>query len=211
MMAQDPGQEPVIFVVDDDPSVRRALDNLLRSNGFRVQAFASVEEYRESEPPDAPACMVLDVRMPGQSGLEFQREANEAGPQIPIIFVTGHGDIPMSVGAMKAGAIEFLTKPFHDQELMSAIRLGLEKDRARRRDNEVLATLRARYETLTAREREVMAAVVVGKMNKQIAADMSLSEISVKVHRGQVMRKMKAASLAELVRIADKLGVTSPL
>ena len=204
-------QEPVIFVVDDDASVRRALDNLLRSKGFRVQAFASVEEYRESELPDAPACMVLDVRMPGQSGLEFQREINESGPQIPIIFITGHGDIPMSVGAMKAGAIEFLTKPFSDQDLVGAIHIGLEKDRARRRDNEVLTTLRARYETLTAREREVMASVVVGKMNKQIAADVNLSEISVKVHRGQVMRKMRASSLAELVRIADKLGVSSPL
>lgn len=211
MKAQYPEPEPIVFVIDDDSSLRRALDNLLRSKAFRVRTFASAEEFRESELPDVPACLVLDIRMPGQNGLDFQDELKDANIQLPIIFITGHGDIPMSVRAMKAGAIEFLTKPFQKEDLFSAIAFGLEKDRARRRDNQVIDKLRERHATLTPREREVMSHVVTGKLNKQIAADLDVSEITVKVCRGQAMRKMQASSLAELVRMADRLGAPSPL
>jgi FixJ family two-component response regulator len=200
--------QPIVFVVDDDPSVREALAGLLRSVALEVRSFASTQEFLQSKRPDAPGCLVLDVRLPGRSGLDFQRELAESGIHLPIVFITGHGDIPMSVRAMKAGAIEFLTKPFHDQELLDAVQLGIERDRARRRDAAAVAALRQRFDSLTPREREIMALVAAGRLNKQIAADLGVSEITVKVHRGQVMRKMRARSLAELVRIADQLKIS---
>jgi FixJ family two-component response regulator len=202
------GEPPVVFVIDDDPSVRDALAGLLRSVGLDVLSFGSTQEFLQGERPDLPGCLVLDVRLPGRSGLDFQRELAQAGIHLPIVFITGHGDIPMSVRAMKAGAIEFLTKPFHDQELLDAVQLGIERDRARRRDAAVVTELHDRFESLTPREREIMALVAAGRLNKQIAADLGVSEITVKVHRGQVMRKMGAKSLAELVRMADHLKVS---
>jgi FixJ family two-component response regulator len=200
-------EEPVVFVIDDDPSVRDALAGLLRSVGLAVRSFGSTREFVQSERPDAPGCLVLDVRLPGRSGLDFQRELGELSIQLPIVFITGHGDIPMSVRAMKAGAIEFLTKPWHEQELLDAIQQGIERDRTRRRDVAAVAALHERFDSLTPREREIMALVITGRMNKQIAADLEVSEITVKVHRGQVMRKMRARSLPQLVRMADTLGV----
>jgi FixJ family two-component response regulator len=200
-------EHPVVFLIDDDPSVRDALKSLLRSVGLEVQAFGSAQEFLRAKRPDAPACLVLDVRLPGPSGLDFQRDMAESNIPLPIIFITGHGDIPMSVKAMKAGAVEFLTKPFRDQELLDAIHQGIEQDRVRRRETAIAAELQERYRALTPRERDVMALVVTGRLNKQIAADLELSEITVKVHRGQVMRKMLAKSLAELVRMADTLGI----
>jgi FixJ family two-component response regulator len=202
-------EQPVVFVIDDDPSVRDALAGLLRSVRLEVLSFGSTQEFLQSKRRDAPGCLVLDVRLPGRSGLDFQRELTESGIQIPIVFITGHGDIPMSVRAIKAGAIEFLTKPFHDQELLDAVQLGIERDRTRRRDAAAVARLHERFDSLTPREREIMALVALGRLNKQIAGDLKVSEITVKVHRGQVMRKMRAKSLAELVRMADQLGVTA--
>ena len=197
--------EATIVVIDDDPAIREALGSLLRSVGLQAKLLASVGEFLRAGRPDGPACLVLDVRLPGQSGLDFQRELAAADIHLPIIFITGHGDIPMSVQAMKAGAIEFLTKPFRDQDLLDAIQQGLARDRARRDSEQALADLRERYATLTPREREVMALVVKGRLNKQIAGEIGISEITVKVHRGQVMRKMRAASLPDLARMADKL------
>jgi FixJ family two-component response regulator len=183
----------------------------LRSINLQVQSFGSAQEFLQNKRPDAPGCLVLDVRLPGRSGLDFQRELADSGIQLPIVFITGHGDIPMSVRAIKAGAIEFLTKPFHDQELLDAIQLGIERDRARRRDAAAMAKLDERFGSLTPREREIMALVVSGRMNKQIADDLNVSEITVKVHRGHVTRKMGAKFLAELVRMADRLGMLKPL
>jgi FixJ family two-component response regulator len=196
----------VVFVVEDDPSMRRSLDGLLRSVGLDVRLSSSAQEFMQTARPDAPACLVLDVRLPGMSGLAFQQELAKAGVALPIIFITGHGDVPMSVRAMKAGAAEFLTKPFDDQVLLDAIHAAIERDRARRRDAASLATLKVRYLELTERERQVMKLVVAGWVNKQIAAELGLSLVTVKVHRGQVMRKMLAKSVAELVRMSDRLG-----
>jgi FixJ family two-component response regulator len=184
------------------------LASLLRSVGLEVKVFSSTQQFLDSPRPDVPSCLVLDVRLPGAGGLDLQSQLLKSSIHLPIVFITGHGDIPMSVRAMKAGAIEFLTKPFRDQELLDAIQLGIERDRARRRDSEAVGRLQERFETLTAREREIMAHVVTGRMNKQIAGDLRVTEITVKVHRGQVMRKMGAKSLAELVRMADRLGVS---
>ncbi|HEY7549596.1 MAG TPA: response regulator transcription factor [Hyphomicrobiaceae bacterium] len=200
-------ERPVVFVIDDDRDVREALAGLLRSVGLSVRLFGSTQEFMASDPVDGPACIVLDVRLPGLGGLDLQRELARSGNHPPIIFITGHGDIPMSVRAMKDGAIEFLTKPFRDQELLDAINVGLERDRARLLDAAVVARLRERFAGLTTREREVMTHVVTGRRNKQIAADLAVSEITVKVHRSQIMRKMGAKSFAELLRMADKLGV----
>ena len=197
----------VVFVIDDDPSMRGALEDLVGSVGLQVRPFASPQDFLQSKLPDAPSCLVLDVRLPGMSGLTFQQELVRQGCALPVIFITGHGDIPMSVRAMKAGAVEFLTKPFHDQDLLDAIHTAIERDRERRREAVLVAELRERYATLTERERQIMALVVVGRANKQIAAELNLSEMTVKVHRGQVMRKMHAGSLPELVRMADRLGV----
>jgi FixJ family two-component response regulator len=196
---------PTVVIVDDDPAIRTALSRLLRSVGLEAKVFESVPEFLNSGRPDGPTCLVLDVRLPGRSGLDFQRELSMANIDIPIIFITGHGDIPMSVQAMKGGAIEFLTKPFRDQDLLDAVQLGLSRDRETRENEMALAGLRERFETLTPRERKVMAEVVKGRLNKQIAGDLGLSEITVKVHRGQVMRKMQASSLLDLAQMAEKL------
>jgi FixJ family two-component response regulator len=202
-----PDVPAVVFVIDDDPSMRGALEDLVRSVGLQVRPFASPQDFLQSNLPDAPSCLVLDVRLPGMSGLTFHKELARLGVALPVIFITGHGDIPMSVRAMKAGAVEFLTKPFHDQELLDAIHTAIERDRERRREAVLVAELRERYATLTERERQIMTLVVVGRANKQIAAELNLSEMTVKVHRGQVTRKMHAGSLPELVRMADRLGV----
>ena len=201
---------PTITIVDDDPGIRESLEGLLRSVGLQVKALGSVPEFVKEGRPEGPTCLVLDVRLPGRrSGLDFQRELSAANIHVPIIFITGYGDIPMSVQAIKGGAIEFLTKPFRDQDLLDAIQLGLARDRAWIENERATAALRARFETLTPREREVMALVVAGRLNKQIAYDIGISEITVKVHRSQVMRKMKASSLPDLARMADKLNFTA--
>jgi FixJ family two-component response regulator len=200
--------QSTVIIVDDEMGMRESISGLVRSVGFQAKTLASVDEFHRSGRLEVPCCLVLDVRLPGQSGLELQRELIAKDVDLPIVFITGRGDIPMSVQAMKGGAIEFLTKPFRDQDLLDAIQLGLARDQARLEDKRSVAGLRARFETLTAREREVMAGVVAGRLNKQIAGDLGISEITVKVHRGQVMRKMKASSLPDLARMADKLKVT---
>ena len=199
----------VVYIIDDDASVREGLGDLLRSVGLGVQTFASSQEFLDSKRPDVPGCLILDVRLPGRSGLEFQKVLQNLSIQLPVIFISAHGDVPISVRAMKSGAIEFLTKPLREQELLDAVHAGIERDRARRQEAELIADLRTRYDSLTAREREIMHLVVTGRVNKQIAAQAGLSEITVKVHRGHVMQKMRAKSLVDLVRMADSLGVTT--
>jgi FixJ family two-component response regulator len=201
--------DPIVFVVDDDSSMREALTDLITSVGLTAEAFKSAREFLGHRRPDAPACLVLDVRLPGLSGLDLQRELAHTEAPIPIIFITGHGDIPMSVRAIKEGAVEFLAKPFRDQDLLDAIQHALEIDRAARQERTMVAGVRRRYELLTTREREVMRLVVSGLLNKQIAGELGSSEVTVKMHRGQVMRKMKAQSLVQLVRMSEKIGITS--
>jgi FixJ family two-component response regulator len=198
---------PIVFVVDDDASVRAALSSLIRSVGLRVEVFASASDFLASKRTDCPSCLILDVRLPGLSGLDFQAELAKANSVIPIIFITGHGDVPMSVKAMKGGAVEFLTKPFRDQDLLDAVQVALERARTKDESEKAVSELRAKFETLTPREKEVMAGVTGGLLNKQVAAELGVSEITVKVHRGNLMRKMRTKSLAELVRMADTLGI----
>jgi len=200
-------ERPVVFVVDDDSSMRDALEDLIRSVGLEVQLFGSPQEFLQAQLPDAPGCLVLDVRLPGQSGLDFQRGLAGAGIELPVVFITGHGDIPMSVRAMKAGAVEFLTKPVDEQELLDAINAAIERDRTRRGELALQSELRRRYARLSEREREIMTLVVGGRANKQIAGDLQLSVMTVKVHRTHLMRKMRAKSLLELARMADRLGI----
>jgi FixJ family two-component response regulator len=203
-------EQSVVFIIDDDPSIREALLSLFRSVGYVSHAFASTQEFLLGDRPEAPGCLVLDVRLQGRSGLEFQRELAESGVRFPVIFITGFGDIPMSVTAMKAGAIEFLAKPFREQDLLDAVYRGIELDRRQRAESAVVAQLQARFNSLTPRERAVMALVAEGKLNKQIADELQLSEVTVKVHRAQVMSKMQAKSLPELVRFTDRLTAGIP-
>jgi FixJ family two-component response regulator len=200
-------ERAVVFVVDDDESMRRSLASLIRSVGLEARVFSSPHEFMRAERPEAPGCLVLDVRLPGMSGLAFQEELAKAGVALPIIFITGHGDVPMTVRAMKAGAVEFLTKPFDEQALLDAMHAAIERDRQRRRKAAALAEAQARYGALTEREREVFRRVIAGRLNKQIAAELGLSVVTVKVHRGQVMRKMGAKSIVDLVRAAEELGI----
>jgi FixJ family two-component response regulator len=204
-----PDANSTVLVIDDDSDLRASVGRLLRSLGLDAQLFASISDFLKSDQPDGPTCLVLDVRLPGQSGLDLQRELAAANRELPIVFITGHGDIPMSVQAMKGGAIEFLTKPFRDQELLDAIQLGLSRDRARRENEKALAALRERFESLSPREREIMIQVAHGRLSKQIAGDIGIAEATVKVHRSRLMHKMKARSLPELSRMADKLKLVA--
>ena len=206
-MTPRPTAPPVVFAIDDDASVRTALSSLIRSVGLRVEVFASASEFLSTKRTDGPSCSILDVRLPGVSGVEFQAELANANSFIPIIFITGHGDIPMSVKAMKAGAVEFLTKPFRDQDLLDAVEVALERARSWHESEKAVSELRAKFETLSPREKEVMARVTGGLLNKQIAVELGVSEVTVKVHRGNVMQKMGAKSLADLVRMADTLAI----
>ena len=202
-----PDSDACVVVIDDDPDFLSSLGRLLRSVGLRAQLFSSVAEFLAFERPDAPTCLILDVRLPGRSGLDFQRDLAAAGMNLPIVFMTGHGDIPMSVQAMKGGAVEFLTKPFRDQDLLDAVNIGLERDRTRRANDEDLNALRARLDVLTPRERAILIQVVSGRLNKQIAGDMGITETTVKVHRSNMMRKIKASSVPELCRMVDRLNL----
>jgi FixJ family two-component response regulator len=199
--------KPVVFIIDDDSSVRESLQDLLQSIGMQVLCFGSPQAFLQSARPDSPGCIVLDIRLPGQSGLEFQRVLTEVNILLPVIFLSGHGDIAMSVQAMKSGAVEFLTKPVREQQLLDAVQAGLERDRQRRSADLIVVELRQRYESLTPREREVLALVITGRQNKQVAAVLEVSEVTVKVHRSQLMRKMRAKSVVDLVRMTDKLGI----
>jgi len=200
-------REPIVFIIDDDASMRRALTNLFQSVGLEVEAFGSAPEMLQSKVPDVASCLVLDIRLPGLSGLDLQTELAGANIHIPIIFITGHGDIPMTVRAMKSGAVDFLTKPFRDQDLLDAVVKAIERDRNRREAEKTVANLQSMFETLTSREREVLALVASGLMNKQIAAELGLAEITIKIHRGHLMKKMGARSLADLIRMAETLGI----
>jgi FixJ family two-component response regulator len=199
--------DPIVLIVDDDPSMRRALTNLFQSVGLKVEAFSSAAEIMEAKPPAVPSCLVLDIRLPGSSGLDLQADLAKANIHTPIIFITGHGDIPMTVRAMKSGAVDFLTKPVRDQDMLDAVQAAIERDRKRRDAEKSISGMRSRFEALTARERDVLALVASGLMNKQVAAELGLAEITVKIYRGQIMRKMGAKSLAELVRMTDALGI----
>jgi FixJ family two-component response regulator len=203
-------KEPIVFVIDDDESMRRALTNLFQSVGLQVEAFGSAPELLQRKLPDVASCLVLDIRLPGLSGLDFQSELAKSNIHIPIIFMTGHGDIPMTVRAMKGGAVDFLTKPFRDQDMLDAVVAAIERDRKRREAEKIVANLQALFETLTPRERDVLALVASGLMNKQVAAELGLAEITVKIHRGHIMKKMGARSLADLVRMAEALGIHRP-
>ncbi|GLR88126.1 response regulator transcription factor [Bradyrhizobium iriomotense] len=202
--------EPIVLVVDDDPSVRRALTNLFESVGLKVAAFGSAQEILQSKPPEVPSCLVLDIRLPGLSGLDLQADLAKANIHTPIIFITGHGDIPMTVRAMKSGAVDFLTKPVRDQDMLDAVQAAIERDRKRREIEKTVSNVRSRFESLTPRERDVLSLVASGKMNKHVAAELGLAEITVKIYRGQIMRKMGAKSLAELVKMNEALGIQPP-
>ena len=204
------GEEPIVFIVEDDTSLREALARLFRTVDLRTEVFGTASELLQNKLPDVPGCLILDVRLPGPSGLDIQSELAKADIRIPIIFMTGHGDIPMSVKAMKAGAVDFLTKPFRDQDMLDAVVAAIERDRGRRKHASEISALRALFESLSAREREIMALVTTGLMNKQVAAEVGLSEITVKIHRGSVMRKMNARTLADLVRMAEALEIARP-